>query len=76
MLEKWILDTCGFILNYNKSEILCGKIGKKYQACNKTALYFEGIKKQIKNYYIIDKYIAKLVGVMYRTYNHFVVLIV
>ena len=78
MLENWILDTCGFLLNYYKREILFGKIGKKYQACNisilivkyyiykrrcnKTALYFEGIKREIKNYYIIDKYIAKLVG--------------
>ena len=34
MLENWILDTCGFLLNYNKTEILFGKIGKKYQACN------------------------------------------
>ena len=78
MLDNWILDTCGFLLNYNKTGILFWKTVKKYQACNiiilivkyyiykrrcnKTALYFKGIKKEIKNYYIIDKYIAKLVG--------------
>ena len=29
MLENWILVTCGFLLNYNKSDILFWKIGKK-----------------------------------------------
>ena len=78
MLESWISETCGFPLNFNKYEILFGKIGKKYEAlniissivkyhiykrrCNQTALYFEGIKKEIKNYFITEKYIAKLEG--------------
>ena len=78
MLESWISETCGFPLNFNKCEILFGKIGKKYEAlniissifkyyiykrrCNHTALYFEGIKKEIKNYLITEKYIAKLEG--------------
>ena len=38
MLENWILVTCGFLSNYNKSEILFGKIGKKYLACIITIL--------------------------------------
>ena len=76
MLKSWISETCGFLLNFNKYEILFGKIGKKYEAlnifssivkyyiykgrCNQTAFYFEGIKKEIKNYFITEKYIAKL----------------
>ena len=80
LLESWISETCGFPLpvNFNKCEILFGKIGKKYIAlniissivkyyiykrrCNQTALYFERIKKEIKNYFITEKYIAKLEG--------------
>ena len=30
--------------------------------CNQSAIYFEGIKKEIKNYFITEKYIAKLDG--------------
>ena len=71
MLESWISETCGFPLNFNKCEILFGKIDKKYEAvniissivkyyiykrrCNQTALYFEGIKKEIKNYFNTEK---------------------
>ena len=78
MLDSWISETCGFPLNFNKCEILFGKIGKKYLAlniitlivkyyiykrrCNQTALYFEGIKKEVKNYFITEKDIAKLEG--------------
>ena len=29
MLKSWISETCGFPLNFNKYEILFGKIGKK-----------------------------------------------
>ena len=76
MLETKISEACGFLLNYNKCEILFGKIGKRYEArniiilivkyyiykrwCDQMALYFEGIKKEIINYYIRYKYIAKL----------------
>ena len=34
MLQSWISETCGFPLNFNKCEILFGKIGKKYEALN------------------------------------------
>ena len=67
MLDSWISETCGFPLNFNKCEILFGKIGivKYYifkRRCNQTALYFEGIKKEVKNYFITEKDIAKLEG--------------
>ena len=46
-----------------KKYYACNIIIVKYYTykgrCNKTALYFEAIKKEIKYYYIIDKYIFK-----------------
>ena len=70
MLENWLYDKCGFLLNYNKREILFGKIGNQFMAKNtkvliakyyiyknrfkNRALYFENLKKEI----CIEKYIS------------------
>ena len=38
MLESYFSEPCGFPLNFNKCEILFGKIGKKYEALNTTSI--------------------------------------
>ena len=74
MLENWLYDKCGFLLNYNKREILFGKIGNQFMAkntkvliakyyiyknrCKNRALYFENLKKEICDYICIKKYIS------------------
>ena len=69
-----LCQQCGFLLNYNKREILFGKIGNQFMAkstivlitkyyiyknrCKNRALYFENLKKEICDYICIEKYIS------------------
>ena len=81
-LEIWIYEKCGILLNYNKSELLFGKIGsqfcvpnlivllvKKYiykKRCQEEILNFESVKNIVKDYHNTEKYIFATNGMLHK----------
>ena len=73
LLQQWIYEKCGFLLNYSKLELLFGKIGNIFSAPNTIVilvkhyicrqrlkgelLIFESIKRTIYDYYIMERHI-------------------
>ena len=78
LLEQWIYEKCGFLLNYSKLELLFGKIGNRFSAPNTIVLLvkhyiyrqrlkgelllFESIKRKIYDYYIMERYIDTIIN--------------
>ena len=72
LIEKWIYDETGILLNYSKKDIIFGKQGKQFipsnmityivkyyiykQKLKKGILSFKYIKQDIYNYYQLEKY--------------------
>ena len=71
-IETWIYDKCNILLNFSKQEIIFGKPGKQFvaqnmivyiaklyiykQRVNNEPMYFPSVKKEILNYYAMEKY--------------------
>ena len=72
LLEQWIYEKCGFLLNYSKLDLLFGKIGNIFSAPNTIVILVKHIyrqrlkgelllcesnKRKIYDYYIMERYI-------------------